>query len=66
MFSDPNMAEWFSGLLLMIGAMGVLIGLSSLIAWTVIKVLGDEGMKKQGETASFDHMPLQEKKRTAA
>ena len=66
MFSDPNMAEWFSGLLLMVVAMGVLIGVSALIAWTGIRVLGDERMQTQEDETSFGSTPMQEKKRTAA
>ena len=66
MFSDPNMAEWFSGLLLMVVSMAILVGLSSLIAWTVMRVLGDEENQPQGKEDIVDTATMREKKRTAA
>ena len=66
MFSDPNMAEWFSGLLLMVASMAVLVGISSLFAWTVIRVLGDEEIGPQVEDKTQDGSGMSQRKRTAA
>lgn len=66
MFSDPNMAEWFSGLLLMVVSMAILGGVSALIAWTVIRVLGDEEIRSQGEDRTHDGSGMSQRKRTAA
>ena len=66
MFSDPNMAEWFSGLLLMVVSMGILVGISSLIAWTVMWVLGAEEDRTPGAKKTLDTATTPERKRTAA
>jgi hypothetical protein len=66
MFSNPNIVEWISGLLLMIVSMAVLVGISSLIAWTVMMVLGDKEIRRQGEEKTLDTTGMGERKRTAA
>ncbi len=66
MFSNPNIVEWMSGLLLMVVSMGILVGISSLIAWTVIRVLSDKEIRPQGEGKTLDTATIPERKRTAA
>jgi len=66
MFSNPNIIEWISGLLLMIVSMAVLVGISSLIAWTVMMVLGDKEIRPQGAEKTIDTTGMAERKRTAA
>ena len=66
MFSDPTIAEWISGLLLMVVSMGILVGNSSLIAWTVIRMLEDEGIQPQGKGKTLDSLSIPESTRTAA
>ncbi len=60
------MAEWFNGLLLMIVSMAVLVGISILISWTVMMVLGDKEIRPQGEERTPDTGTMPERKRTAA
>jgi len=66
MFSNPGIIEWIGGLILMVGSMAALVGISSLIAWTVTMVLGDKETRHQGTEKTLDTTGMPERKRTAA
>ena len=50
----------------MVVSMAVLVGISSLIAWTVMMVLGDKEIRPQGNEKTLDTAGMAERKRTAA
>ena len=66
MFSNPSMAEWISGSISFFLSMGLIIGIGSLMALIVIKILASEEIRSQGEQRALDTKMEQEKKRTAA
>ena len=65
MFSNPSMAEWFNALIPTILTVGIIIGVSTLVALGVIKMLGS-GEESQEERAKVTTPTIPEKRRTAA
>ena len=66
MFSNPNIIEWITGLILMVVSLGVVVVVSYLFALTAIRVLGDEEIQPQENEKAFDTVTMPERKRTAA
>jgi hypothetical protein len=66
MFSDPNILEWMSGLILMVFSLGIMVAVSFVIGLTTIRILGDEEIWPQGEERTLNTTTMPEKKRTAA
>jgi hypothetical protein len=42
MFSNPSVSEWIAGTLSAVLAAGLIVGLSALISYVVIRIWGDE------------------------